>query len=354
MAAVAALFQKTFRDSDRAAPEALEAYFADAYLGHPWYDPDVASRVHVNDAGRVTGFIGIFPSRLALGGETYRAAIAGSLMVEEPEKEPLAGAKLLRSVVRGPQDIAISETTNLVSQRLWEPLGGHVVASMSLDWFRPFRPASAALSVLAERHPAAKLLSPFARIGDWIGGAIVGTELVPAKPSGKVTVDDNPTDADMIAAIDELSQSIALRPAWTASDIAWLLSHAAPKERYGLMRRAVLRSRKGELVGCFLYHGESGGTGRVLQILARPGRVDEIVDCLFDDAQRAGLAGLRGRVTPQIVEPLLTRSCVFLHRASTVIHTARAELMQAIVTGDALMTGLAGESWTRLVGGEFV
>ncbi len=353
MAAVAALFQRTFRDPDAPASPSLAAYLAEAFLDHPWYDPEVASRVHVDAAGRVTGFIGVFPGRFAFRGAPVRAAIAGSLMVERPDLEPLAGAKLLRSVVKGPQDISISETTNLISQRLWEPLGGKVIPSLSLDWFRVFRPGAAAFAMLREKVPRAGLLAPGARAVDWLGGRWTRRALRPAEPSGRLTLDRAPSDAVFAAAVLELSEPVELRPAWRQQDIEWLLSQAARKSRYGSPRRTIVRDRKGETVGCYIYHGDAGSLGRVLQIFARPNRAGEVVDCLLSEADGTGLAGLRGRCAPLVMNPLLTRNCIFLHRASTVFHTANRELAAVVQAGDALVTGLAGESWTRLVGDEF-
>jgi hypothetical protein len=351
--AVAALFQKTFRNSAAAPSEALRAHLVEVYLDHPWYDPETAARVHVNDAGRVTGFVGVFPGRFEHQGRTLRAAIAGTLMVEHPEREPLAGAKLLRSVIKGPQDITLSETTNLISQALWERLGGSVVPLVSLDWFRVFRPSSSALSVLAERYPAAAMLSPVARLGDAIASGWTRAAMSPAEPAKPMSVNDSPSDAEFAAAIFEFSQAVAFRPAWSAEVIQWLLRHAAEKERYGTMRRAILRDGKGGLAGCYLYHGKTGGTGRVLQVLARKGDAALVVDALFLDASGKGLAALRGRSTPELIDALLTRSTLFLHRASMAIHPTSGEAADAIRSGDALITGLAGESWTRLVGGVF-
>jgi hypothetical protein len=351
--AVADLFQKTFRDSGKAAPRSLEAYLSEAYLGHPGYDPEVASRVHVGAEGRVTGFIGVFPGRFEYRGRAVRAAVAGTLMVEHPEKEPLAGAKLLRSVVKGPQDISISETTNLVSKRLWEPLGGRIVPLLSLEWFRVMRPAAGALSMLTEKFPRGRFLSPAARAVDWMGGPWTRRALRPAGPAGRLTLDAEPSDKAFAEAVMDLAKAIELRPSWRQQDVEWLLAQAARKARYGSLRRTIVRGRKGELLGCHIYHGSAGGMGRVLQLLARQNSVGDVVDCLFHEADQAGLAGLRGRSTPQIMEALLPRKCFFLHRASTMIHAADPELAGVVEAGGALMTGLAGESWTRLVGDEF-
>ena len=352
-AAVAALFQKTFRDSTRIAPRALESYFAEAYLDHPWYDPDIASRVYVNPEGRVTGFVGVFPGRFEFHGKPLRAAIPGTLMVEDPEREPLAGAKLLRSVIKGPQDISVSETTNLVSQALWERLGGSVVPLLSLDWFRVFRPGHAALALLEERGHGARVLTPLAWLGERVVRGWTERHLKASAPMKRHSVDSAPADEAFAAASLELVRPIALRPAWSEADIGWLLKQSAKKMRYGSVHRSIVRDGKGAPIGTYLYHGDSGGVGRVLQVLARESEVGTVLDCLFEEAQRIGLAGLRGRATPQVSAALLTRQCIFVHRSSTAIHTENAELASAVAAGDALITGLAGESWTRLVGDEF-
>ncbi len=326
---------------------------AETYLDHPWHDPDIAARVHVSDDGRVTGFVGVFPGRFTYRGKTIRAAIPGTLMVEAPEREPLAGAKLIRSVIKGPQDITLSETTNLISQALWERLGGKVVPLMSLDWFRVFRPSRAALSMLTERHRGAAALAPAAWLLDRIGGAWTRRNLAPADPARRMSVEESPSDSEITAAILELSQPIAFRPAWSADDVSWFLTHAARKERYGPVHRAIVRDGKGGLAGCYIYHGKAGATGRALQVLARNGDAADVVDCLFREADRKGFAALRGRSTPELIDALLTRNAIFAHRASMAIHPASGELADAIMGGDALITGLAGESWTRLVGGAF-
>ena len=351
--AVAALFQKTFRNSDASAPRSLEAYLADSYLDHPRYDRKIASRVHVDEGGRVTGFVGVFPGRFDYRGRTVHAAIAGTLMVEQPDREPLAGAKLLRSVVKGPQDITISETTNQISQRLWEPLGGKVVPLLSLDWFRPLRPASATVATLAEKFPPAALLAPVARASDWVGRSWTKQSLKTAEPSARVSTSADVSDSDFASAVLDLAEANEFRPAWDRQDVEWLLARAARKERHGSLHRGVVRGRKGDLVGCYLYHAKPGGVGRVLQILARPGSAGDVLDCLFREANEAGLSGLRGRSSGQLIDALLTRNCFFVHRASTIVHTADPDLAHAVQNGGALVTGLAGETWTRLIGGNF-
>src|SRR5215470_12713423 len=123
MSAVAGLFQRTFRNARLAAPASLTSYLRELYFEHPWHDPALASKVFVTD-GVVRGFIGILPLRLAFRGRTLRAAVASSLMVDNPQANPLAGARLFRAYLSGPQDVSLSDSANPVSRGMWDRLGG--------------------------------------------------------------------------------------------------------------------------------------------------------------------------------------------------------------------------------------
>jgi hypothetical protein len=350
--AVAVLFQRTFRDARQKPPRALEEYIAEAHFDHPWFDPEIAPRVHVNGDGRVTGFIGVVPGHFEYRGQPVRAAIAGSLMVESPEREPLAGAKLMRALVKGPQDISISESTNAISQRLWERSGARVLPMLSLDWFRVLQPGAAALAALGELMPGAPALLPMARVGDFVGRRWTKRHFTPQKPASSLQRDTGASDAVFADAVLELVAENEFRPNWTCWDVRWLLRQAASKQRYGPVHRTIVRDGKGELVGCYIYHGKPDGIGRVLNILARPKMLEPVLDCLFFEAAEGGLAALRGRSNPGLVNALLLKRCVFAHRGSTVVYTLNHEIGAAVENG-ALITGLAGESWSRLIGDDF-
>ncbi len=166
MPAVAGLFQKTFLNRRRSAPESLKTYLVELFLHHPWYDPELASRVYVSPEGAVRGFIGVLPLRLCFRGRKIRAAIAGSLMVDRPEENPLAGARLLRSFATGPQELSISENANRVSENMWRKLGGCPMPFESLEWLRVLRPAGAALAFAREWFAPTVLLQPVASMID--------------------------------------------------------------------------------------------------------------------------------------------------------------------------------------------
>ena len=223
-------------------------------------------------------------------------------MVEAPEREPLAGAKLVRSVAKGPQDLTISESTNAISRALWERLDGRLAPLMSLDWFRLLKPAGAAVSLLSERYAAARADAVRAARRRGHEG-MDARGLAPPAPAKRISVETTPSDEDFAAAVLALSRGFAFRPAWSA-DATMAPQARAAKVRYGPLHRAIVRAAKGALLGCYLYHGAGGGTGRVLQLLAEAGEAGAVVDCLIREAHAAGLVALRGRMIPRLADAL--------------------------------------------------
>jgi hypothetical protein len=350
VAAVAALFQRTFRNPRVAAPAALQAYLRELYFEHPWRDPDLASKVFVAN-GAVAGFIGILPLRLTFRGTTVRAAVAGSLMVDRPQENPLAGARLLRAYLGGPQELSLSDSANAVSRGMWERLGGKTMPTESMEWVRPFRPAATALALAADAAPLWRLAWPLAVVADGAAG-LIKHDLLRFAPAADAR-DSEASDDELIRLIPELAQAYEVRPAWEPATLRWILSHAARKERHGPMVRRIVRDRNGGLLGCYIYYARRGGVAWVLQVLARPDGIDPVLDNLFANAFRLGCVGIRGRTQARLLDGLQQRHCLFFTHNSTVVHSANAELVAAIRAGDGLVTGLSGDAWTRLVGDTF-
>ena len=349
--AVARLFEETFLSRDPAGSAPLASYLGEALFEHPWRDPGLSSLVSVDEGGRVGGFIAVFPLKLLVNGAPVRGALAGTLMVERPADNPFAGARLLRSFLNGPQDISLSESANETSRGMWEKLGGETAMLYSMEWLRVFRPAGFALAVGERRSAAAKLLRPLARGFDALAGRVRANPLRLA-PGHSVGVEAGIDD--LIDLIPRFASSYAMRPDWERTSLTAFLTHAATKERHGALFRRVVCGSDGAPVGVYLYYGQPRGIGFVLQILARPGAGEAVVDDLLADAMGRGLVALRGRVQPELAGILLRRRAVFLHAASTLMHSRHQELLAPIRTGDALITGLAGETWSRLIGGRFI
>lgn len=346
---VAALFGKTFRGKHRSDTAALTTYLHSLIFEHPWRDPEITSQVSIARDGKFHGFIGILPVHMSLGGRAVRAALAGSLMVDEPEKHPLAGATLLRSFIKGPQELSFSETSNAVALRMWDALGGSTAPLFSLEWIRLLRPSGAAFAFLHEKVPAAALLRPLAAAADFVVRAIAKA---PDLSSGDAAVQEVPIDdSALLTLIISLTANYRLAPRWSTDDLHWMLSLAGEKERYGPLICKIVRDKQGRDIGCFLYYARPSGIAFVLQVLAKPAAVGRVLDALFADAHARGCVALRGRLQPELLGPLQVRSCIFINRSSLTYKTKDPEILTAVGCADALLTGLSGESWTQLIGG---
>ncbi|MDA4844920.1 hypothetical protein [Hoeflea poritis] len=349
---VAALYQKVLLRSNKPAPTSLGTYLEEVFLDHPRFDAELPSRVCIDAKGAVDGFIGVLPAPMMLNGKSVRAAVAGSLMVGNPAENPLAGARLLRSVRSGPQDLSISETANDVSMGMWEQLGDPALPQYSLQWVRVFRPAGFATAALAERFAAARLLRPIASLTDTVARPLY---------RGALATDEKPKryrlkpleGPELIACLLELSKLHALHPDWDEEALHWMLDHAACKRRHGAMHSHAVESPGGKLLGCHICFARPGGIAWTLQLLAAPKAEATVIASLLDHAQQTGAVAIRGRVMPRMVGPLMRQKAFFLCNASTVIHTKNAEIQATIDAGDAFITGLAAESWIRLIGDRF-
>jgi hypothetical protein len=353
MPAVAGLFQKTFLNGRGRAPKSLESYLAELFLHHPWYDPELASRVYVSVEGAVRGFIGVLPLRMCFRGRKIRAAIAGSLMVDKPAENPLAGARLLRSFANGPQELSISENANRVSENMWLRLGGRTVPFESLEWLRILQPAGVALAFAREWFAPAALLQPLATMIDRIGQRTSGNPFEFACAPGGYDYDAEASEELLLEEIPRFAASYPVHPDWTDASLQWMLAHARAKARRGPVHRRLVYGKDHVPIGCYVFYGRPRGVAWVLQVLARPESIEAVLDSLLLSAFRNGNVAVRGRTHPRLMNALLHRGSMFFHRSSTVVHSADAELLQAINAGDALLTGLAGETWTRLIGDAF-
>lgn len=346
--AVAAMFSRTFRGRAGLATPALQQTIARLFLERGAGDGDIPSLVHLDASGAVDGFLGVQVAPFDLAGAPVRVAFCGSLMAASPDTDPFVGAKLLRRFLAGPQDLSASETANAVSQSLWSRLRGTILPDYSLEWMRVLRPAAFGLALAGHAKPALNRLLPLARPAD-----ALARRLGPFTPpqAGPCT-DAEADEATIGALLERFSADAVLRPDWAGLDLAGRLADARLKSRYGLMEARVVR-RGESAIGLFVYHARPGGIAHVLELAAAPGQLPAVVDHLFAHAHARGLAGLRGRTRPDLLETLLTRRCQFTHRAATVLASRDPAMMARIRSGRIVVNGLAGENWMPLIGHDF-
>ncbi|MBL8895564.1 MAG: hypothetical protein JNJ53_13245 [Rhizobiales bacterium] len=351
MAEVGRLFTRIFEKKDGPAPEALTAYLAELFLDAPDRDAEITSKVHVRGDGTVNGFIGVLPLPLNFEGRPLRGAVCGSLMVDERDGDPFAGARLMRSFLSGPQDISLSETANPVSEGMWRKLRGMVLPSYSLEWVRVLRPAGFALDVAARSIPLAALMRSVTLPVDALARRVA---------PGVLRAQENPGAQDREIGIKELAELLPrfvskspMHPVWSAAALKRMLQNASRKSRYGTFIARAVTVRGGAPIGAFLYYVQPGRIAHVLQVVALPGQAGTVLDRLFLHAEAMGAVAVRGRSQPFLLDALLTRNCFHVHRASSLVHARDESLIEPFLSGRAFFNGLAGDSWTRLVGDEF-
>ncbi len=355
---VADMFQRLLRKSRQPASDDLRAYLRALFLDFSDSDPDIRSRVHVRDDGTVSGFLGVLPLRMSLDGRPLRAAACGTFVSDDRESDPFAGARLLRDVLSGPQDLSFTETSNAVSTGMWRSMRATVLAPYSLEWLRVLKPASFALSAVSSRVPALRVFAPAARAADRLaalrsGEAQSWSRYSPGTGKADAFTDDEAEDGEFAALCMDLAACFALRPAWDRPTLETMLGHARRKALHGARVQRIVRTRTGKPVGLYLYYGNPGGIGRTVQIMAAAGQEQIVLDRMLRTAHDQGLSGIRGRTQPNLLQAMIGRKFAFLQSSATLVHARDPAIVEAAANGHAFLNGLVGEGWTRLIGDRF-
>jgi hypothetical protein len=208
--------------------------------------------------------------------------------------------------------------------------------------------------VLGDWKSPFKLLRPLRLLVDPIATRIPGNPFALPAAAAQYESDADVNDEALLEAIPRFTARYPLRPDWDAASLAWFLTHVARKDRHGELFRRMVYGRDREPIGCYLYYVRPHSVAWVLQMLARPKAADAVVESLFAHAARQESVAIRGRAQPEFLDALMRRSSVFFHRSSMVVAARRRELVEAMRAGQALVTGLAGEGWTQLIGGTFL
>lgn len=349
---VADLFQTVFRKSRSPAPASLQAHLHDVFFSTPWHDPELPSLVYGTPSGTVEGFMGVIPLNMALRGKPIRAALGSSIMVRDPAGNPLAGAALLRAFFNGPQDLSMSDDANQISVAMWKKLGAQSIPLESMDWLRVLRPAGFALAMLAGRVHLARLASPICAAIDVGLARLASNRFRIDAPAASTAVEVDRHDRALIGQLEDSAAAYSLGPRWDANSVHWLLDQAAQQTGRGDLACRMVYGRHQRPLGCYLYHGRPGAVAFVLQVVASASAAGSVLDCLLHEVRRNGCVAVRGRAHGRYFDELFRRDCIFFNRGTVLAHSRHTDVMDAARSGDVLMTGLAGEAWTRLAAGD--
>src|SRR5579859_2405068 len=87
---IAGLYTRVFGHRQESYPGGFASYLARIFIEHPWREGRLPSLVFENNAGSVTGCIGVMPRPMWFDGRKIVAAISHSFMVEPGTRSRLA------------------------------------------------------------------------------------------------------------------------------------------------------------------------------------------------------------------------------------------------------------------------
>jgi hypothetical protein len=345
---VARLFQLVMRQGPPANQAETVEFFERTLLDHPWADPEIPSLVHVEDDGRVAGFLGSHVRRLLFEGEPIRAGYVGHLMAARDSRpRGMVGTLLLRRYLAGPQEASLTDTAGEPTRRMWAGLGGRMLPLRAIGWTRVFRPWELAADRLRDGLPAAaRLLRRASPLLDRASARPARRLLATSPP----TTTSAPLTAEtLVRELPTLLRSVRLRPAYDEPFVDWLF---AELERLGPGRLSVRRlvsDREGVALGWYVYLLSPGGVSHVLQIAAPAESVARVLDDLLHHARISGSAALHGRLEPSLPQPLSGKRAPLTFRGGALAHSGRRDLLDALEAPDSLLTRLDGEWWSSPV-----
>jgi hypothetical protein len=302
--------------------------------------------------GSLIGFAGITPRPMVFRGRPIRAVVDCIFIVDPASRRNLVAARLAQAILSGPQELTLADGATAQAGRLWRGVGGEVPAGYNQHWLRTLRPARHLLNAggahLGLSRGFIGLLAPGAAAVDSVAG-----RLPTALRDRAGDCIEEPADVATLAAdLSELIADKALQPWYEAAPLAWVLRHCRTRKGFGTLRASRLLDAARRPLGVYVYYLQRGGVSEVLQLAARDGAYDLVLQRLFADAWREGAAAVRGRCDPDRVQELSRWHCRLRSEPpAMLVHSRHPEILAAIRNGDAFLSRLDGEWWMRFVSG---
>jgi hypothetical protein len=354
IAQVAHLYDLVMGAGDGAREDVLEAFFRRTLLESPWADPELPTLVYVDD-GEVLGVISSNVRRMRFDGAPIRMVCSANLIVH-PRARPLAvGARLMKTLLSGPQELTITDGATNEVRLMWERLGGttiHVSCLSFVELFRPWQLARDTALADGGRRRVGQFVFPLTWALDKATGPFLSTKVSPgaAEPEVKTL-----TPELMLEHLPTVTQSLRLVPDYDNVYLDWLFHElASVTDRGSLWAHGIRRgplwaelvTSGGEARGWYVCHLRSGGLCRVLQFATRTGEGEFVYDALASRAREEGAAALFGRAEPSVMEAIAShRTFLRSHTGRLLVHSRNDEVVRTIQSGDALLTRMDGEWW---------
>ena len=336
---VAALRQRSFRQTAHPAAGSAEQYFARVFFESPVSDAGIPSLVCESADGRIVGFVGRIVRAAAIGGEAIRLVAPTQLCVER-EGGSLYALRLLGSILDGPQDLAWADMATDRVRALWLRLGGQVARTQSLHWRAEIRPSQSVL-----RGVSGGLATRGVRFASrfLLRDADAATLRALEEQAQPLLAEMEPSMTTLASTLAAVGRTLALT--WDVAHLSWIMEQLAEKFPRRPVRSAVLQHPDGRMAGSYVYAG-TDGHAEVALLRAQPGSARAVLAHLLVSARADGHAVVRGRMEPGLLDELPERGiALFREPPWTLFHSRRADITAAIHAGATDLSRLDGEWW---------
>jgi hypothetical protein len=342
--AVAALYESVVRSGKREAPPGLADYFERTFFDCPWTSADSPSLVYEDAGGNVLGFIGSHMRRLRLDGRVVQVSCGGQLVVDPQARTKAVGAMLFRRQLLGPQDATIADGANEIVRSMWEISGGTSACLKSMTWTRVLQPVRFAGDFIAGKLGGRRLARPLdtlARTLDTAARPLIARRLAPHTPR---TTTEPLTPQAMLEHLPELTRSLRCFPDYDEPYLEWAFAEMAQVRSRGKLVRSLVRDASGSVIGWYVYYLDRR-LSQVMQIAARRGAAEAVIDDLLHHAYTNGSAAVRGRVEPHLVEPLARRRCLFGWNGQALVYSRHPAVLAVLLSSQCWLERMDGEAW---------
>ena len=305
----------------------------------PVADPTLPSLVYEED-GRITGFIGVMPRRMTMGGRQFHAAVSSQFVVDPrvpgrarrgPAREGVSGW------AAGPVDLRRSQ------RYVATDLGGsgrhdRAAAQPVLDTAAP--PGRVRAVVARGSIAAAAAARPLAPVIDALATRMPHSHLYQTRPG--VSAVDDLTEQTVLAYLPTFVGRSTLRVEYQERTLRWVLDRAHQRRANDDFRAAVILNDQ-RIIGCNLAHVDESRTAHVPQIVADPAAIGDVLDHLFYHAAEQGAAAATGRLEPRFLQALSKRLLPAPARPVGPSACAPSGAAARFESGDAVFSQLDGE-----------
>jgi hypothetical protein len=345
MADVAALYLRRLHKPGIESAGDAQNLLQRTLVDDPWADDAIPSLVSAAPDGTIVGFIGSSVRHVRLDGEPLRAAYASHLVADPDFPNRAIGLFLLRTFLRGPQDLTLTDTATVPARALWVGLGSVPLHHLATGWLQPLRPIGAVSAIGRSRGGrlalVARALGGVASLLDHGTGRFAGE----ARSSRAARVgEEQLTTQTMLEHLAECARPARLVPDYDEPFLDWLFRELAVSDVRGQARFHLVRYR-GTVVGWYVYYLDPGGLCRVLQVMTRERHSDLVIGELYRDAYAGGAAALYGRLEPHTSEAVLRRGALLRPIPRALVHTRRSDAVDSLQRGESALSWLDGEPW---------